>query len=298
MIKPLNPAWLRSLVAVCESGSFTRAAALLDLTQAAVSQHLQRLEAECGPLLIRRTRQLELTPAGVKVLEHARAAATAHQRLQAALAGQDPHAGPVAIASPGSIGLILYPRLLALQQQHPGLMVSYRAAPTADIIAAVLAGRAELGIVSQRMDDERLSADLFARESLCLVMPAAAADDSWPALAALGYIDHPDGRDMGRRLLARAHPGHNIDELPVRGFTNQIGTILDPVARGLGFAVLPRFAVAAYADQRAIRVASALPPVVDSLWLIHRAQWPLSASAAWAVGQLRAQDWSMGMQAA
>ena len=106
MINPLNPAWLRSFVAVCESGSFTRAAALLDLTQAAVSQQLQRLEGECGPLLIRRTRQLELTPAGVKVLAHARAAASAHERLQAALADQDPHAGTIAIASPGSIATV------------------------------------------------------------------------------------------------------------------------------------------------------------------------------------------------
>jgi DNA-binding transcriptional LysR family regulator len=296
MIHPLNPAWLRSFAAVCETGSFTRAAALLDLTQAAVSQQLQRLEAECGPLLIRRTRQLELTPAGVKVLAHARAAATAHERLQAALADHDPHTGTVSIASPGSIGLILYPRLLALQVAHPGLAVSYRAAPTGDIVAAVLAGRAELGIVTQRMDDERLSTELFARESLCLVMPAAVADDSWSTLVQLGYVDHPDGRDMVRRLLARAHPGHSIDQLPVRGFTNQINTILDPVARGLGFAVLPRFAVAAYANQQAVRVVGGIPHVIDRLWLIHRAQWPLSASAAWAMQQLRQQDWSMGMR--
>ncbi len=78
------------------------------------------------------------------------------------------------------------------------------------------------------------------------------------------------------------------------GFTNQIGAILDPVARSLGFAVLPRFAVAAYADQHAIRIAAAIPQVIDSLWLIHRARWPLSASAASAVQELRQQDWSMG----
>lgn len=78
----------------------------------------------------------------------------------------------------------------------------------------------------------------------------------------------------------------------------QIGTILEPVARGFGFTVLPRFAVAAYANQRAIRIDSSIPPLVDSLWLIHRAQWPLSASAGWAVRQLRQQDWSMGMHQA
>lgn len=99
---------------------------------------------------------------------------------------------------------------------------------------------------------------------------------------------------MGRRLLARVYPGQRIDQLPVRGFTNQIGTILDPVARGLGFTVLPRFAVRAYARQQAIRVVDAAPPVRDSLWLVHRAEWPLSASAAWALERLREQDWLAG----
>lgn len=290
----LNPVWLRSFAAVCENGSFTRAAAALDLTQAAVSQQVQRLEAECGPLLIRRTRELELTPAGAKVLAHAREVAAAHARLRAALADNDPHAGNISIASPGSIGLILYPRLLALQTAHPGISVSYRAAPTADIIAAVLASRAELGIVTHPTDDGRLTAQPFAKESLCLVMPAAVTDDSWETLVALGCIDHPDGMDMRRRLLSRVHPGRSLDLLPVRGFTNQIGAILDPVARGLGFTVLPRFAVEAYPDQPAIRVIEAAPRVVDSLWLIFRAQWPWSATAAWAVDYLRKQDWSMG----
>ncbi|MGL6414927.1 LysR family transcriptional regulator [Aeromonas veronii] len=35
----------------------------MDLTQAAVSQHISRLEAEFGPLLLRKPRLLELTRA-------------------------------------------------------------------------------------------------------------------------------------------------------------------------------------------------------------------------------------------
>lgn len=293
----LSHAWLRAFAAVCDTGSFTRAAARLDLTQAAVSQQVQRLEAACGPLLIRRTRQASLTPAGVKVLAYARDMEQAQARLRLALADHDPHVGQISIASPGSIGLLLYPRLLALQAEHPGLAVSYRAAPTAEIIAAVLASRAELGIVTHRPDDERFTTELFTHEHLCLVVPAQMDDVDWPALARLGYIDHPDGMDMGRRLLARVHPGRRIDQLPVRGFTNQIGTILDPVAQGLGFTVLPRFAVQAYARRQAIRVVDTAPQVIDTLWLVRRAEWPLSASAAWALERLREHDWLAGTDA-
>ncbi|MGL6265540.1 helix-turn-helix domain-containing protein [Aeromonas jandaei] len=45
----VNPLWLHTLVVVHETGSFTRAADRLDLTQAAVSQHISRLEANSAP---------------------------------------------------------------------------------------------------------------------------------------------------------------------------------------------------------------------------------------------------------
>ena len=68
----VNPLWLHTLVVVHETGSFTRAAEQLDLTQAAVSQHISRLETEFGPLLLRKPRQLELTPRGLVLLDFAR----------------------------------------------------------------------------------------------------------------------------------------------------------------------------------------------------------------------------------
>jgi|GEM_PF-5160747 len=58
------------------------------------------------------------------------------------------------------------------------------------------------------------------------------------------------------------------------------GLILEPVARGLGFTVLPRHARKAFAGQGKIRVAEQVAPVMDSLWLIYRSEWPLSARAA------------------
>lgn len=73
----VNPLWLHTLVVVHETSSFTRAAERLDLTQAAVSQHISRLEAEFGTLLLRKPRQLELTPRGLVLLDFARQQAQA-----------------------------------------------------------------------------------------------------------------------------------------------------------------------------------------------------------------------------
>jgi DNA-binding transcriptional LysR family regulator len=284
----VNPLWIRSFVTVSDQRSFTRAADKLDLTQAAVSQHLQRLEAEFGQLLIRRPRKIELTPAGHTLLAYAKEIDIASIRLRSRLANDDPHCGEISISSPGSIGLILYQRLLALQVQHRGLSIHYRSAPTGDIIAAVLENRFELGLVTCRPEDERLTVRPFARESLCLVMPANAHDESWSALLELGFIDHPDGREMATRLFARSYPGERFDRLPKRGFTNQIGMILEPVSLGLGFTVLPRFAFEAYPNPEKLRISVSGPDAIDNLWLIHRAEWPISAQAAWAVEMLTA----------
>ena len=65
-----NPQWLRSFSVLAELGNFTRTAEHLDITQAAVSQHIRRLEDELGPLLIRRPRSVELTPAGLSLLAY------------------------------------------------------------------------------------------------------------------------------------------------------------------------------------------------------------------------------------
>lgn len=273
----VNPLWLHTLVVVHETGSFTRAAERLDLTQAAVSQHISRLEAEFGTLLLRKPRQLELTPRGLVLLDFARQQAQAAEQLRARLSDDDPHHGAITLTTPGSIGLLLYPLLLDQQQEHLGLTIQHRFAPTPDIVQAVLAGRSDLGLVDQPPEHPSIAAEPFAREPLCLVVPNDGEEQSWQHLCQLGFIDHPDGRSMAQRLLGRCYPGQRVDEIPLRGFTNQIGLILEPVARGLGFTVLPRFAVTAFAHQEKIRVIQSSIEVIDTLWLIYRAEWPLPA---------------------
>ena len=273
----VNPLWLHTLVVVHETGSFTRAAERLDLTQAAVSQHISRLEAEFGTLLLRKPRQLELTPRGLVLLDFARQQAQAAEQLRARLSDDDPHHGAITLSTPGSIGLLLYPLLLDQQQEHTGLTIQHRFAPTPDIVQAILAGRSDLGLVDQPPEHPSIAAEPFAREPLCLVVPNDGEEQSWQHLCQLGFIDHPDGRSMAQRLLGRRYPGQRVDEIPLRGFTNQIGLILEPVARGLGFTVLPRFAVTAFAQQEKIRVLQSRIEVIDTLWLIYRAEWPLPA---------------------
>lgn len=275
-----NPQWLKSFTTLTETGSFTDSAEQLGITQAAVSQHIRHLEQLLGPLLLRSRRPMELTPAGRALLDYCQQVDRAQRHLELRLGEGDITCGEISLISPGSIGLRLYPLLLDLQEQHRDLSIRHRFAPDSEVTDAVLHNRFEMGLVTQKPDDKRLAFHSFAEEPLELVVPAGCNVSGWQDLEALGFIDHPDGQAMATRLLSRYFPGNpGVRNLPQRGFSNQISLILEPVARGLGFSVLPRFARLAFSRAQDIRVIDGTPGLVDTIWLIHRAEWPLSSRA-------------------
>ncbi|MGF6534068.1 LysR family nitrogen assimilation transcriptional regulator [Paraburkholderia sp. GAS206C] len=64
---------LRALVTVAETGNVTRASALLNVVQPAVSRYLRLLEEDMGvPLFVRSCQGMELTPEGRTLVDYAR----------------------------------------------------------------------------------------------------------------------------------------------------------------------------------------------------------------------------------
>ncbi|MBT0782828.1 LysR family transcriptional regulator [Paracoccus sp. pheM1] len=82
----LDPRLLRAFVAIVDSGSFTRAAERLHMTQSTISQQLARLEDAAGHALIdRAARPVLPTPQGERLLGYARRILALQQEAAAAL---------------------------------------------------------------------------------------------------------------------------------------------------------------------------------------------------------------------
>ncbi|GAA4433007.1 LysR family transcriptional regulator [Actinokineospora soli] len=98
---------LRTVAEIAESGSLTKAAAALGLSQPALSVRLRRIEEEVGaPLFTRTTAGVELTPIGEYVLQRARAILAAVAELREGAGRYAARLKPV-ITVGGSAGSVL-----------------------------------------------------------------------------------------------------------------------------------------------------------------------------------------------
>ncbi|GAA5151694.1 LysR family transcriptional regulator [Pseudonocardia eucalypti] len=237
---------LEYLVTVVDTGSFTRAAAALHVTQPALSHQIRALERTTGgPLLERLPRAVRLTPMGRAMLPHARAAlADAARAGVAARQAGGLQCGELDVATIYSVSLgVLPPVLRAWRRDHPDVHVRLLEFRHADELhAAMLAGRADVAVGPAPPDWEGTVREL-GHEEFVLVL---AADD--PCAAGEGPLPLTELAD---RAWVHYAPGHGLAELVDRacaavGFipraavrTEQTATAPVLAAAGLGPTLTP-----------------------------------------------------------
>ncbi|GEM_PF-41812 len=141
---------LQVFVTVARVESFTRAAEELLLTQSAVSQHVQGLEAQLGARLFERShRGVRLTRAGEVLLDYA-------QRILQLIAEAEEAVAATAETStsvlriggtPLAAGCLLPGWIRTFRRTHPRQRVSLHTAPTDQVVADLLQDRLDLGFV-------------------------------------------------------------------------------------------------------------------------------------------------------
>lgn len=284
MFGMLNPIWLKTFVTLVDTGHFTQTAEKLFMTQPGVSQHISKLELASGYSLITRDKKsFELTEQGRLVYQYALELVANEQALLARLAFDNPFSGCCTLACSGALALMLYPNLLDLQVMHPGLIVKLKAAPNHQILNEIQTGIIDLGIITDMPSQGLFDATEIGLEQLCLVLPAdvKANDNSDNLLTQLGLIDHPDAELYLSLYFAQSQESNlthlNIEEIPVNGYVNQISQILEPVAKGLGFTVLPKSAVDTFQTPERLQILSLKNPVMQTLYMVKKRNRALPA---------------------
>ncbi len=154
---------VRAFVLTAELGSFTRAADVLGVSQAAISLKLKKLEDRLGFRVLARTpRYVELSPQGASFLVHARELLTAHDRALSTLTtarqrlviGMSDH-----VAGPD------LPTLIArMNAQDPALSIELRIASSGVLLQQY--DRRELDTVIVRLHSDRPDGEVLGEESL------------------------------------------------------------------------------------------------------------------------------------
>lgn len=193
---------LRALVAVVDAGGFTGAAASLGTSQATVSRTVAGLERVLGVRVLHRTtREVGLSPAGARVLGHARrvleetaaigravAAAGAQVRIGYAWAALGRHTTAVQ-------------RQWGLEHEAGELVFVQSATPSAGLVE----GLVDVAVLRRPVDDERLATALVGTE------PRFAAVATRHALARRRNVSLRDF--AGRTVAVDARTGTTTEQL-------------------------------------------------------------------------------------
>ena len=129
----MNLRHLEHWLALADTGSFSRAAEKLHITQSALSRSIQALEDELGGALVDRMgKRNELTPLGAAVMVRARRIVHDAQELkQGALDLQLGGLGNLRLGlGSGPAAMLMTPWLVHMARHHPGVRVSVTRGPT------------------------------------------------------------------------------------------------------------------------------------------------------------------------
>lgn len=237
---------LRAVVAVAEHGNFSEAALELQLSQPAISHAIATLEEELGvPLFSRGRHGAVLTPAGERIVYHARQALQHLEMMQKeANLQKGLHGGQVRIASFRSVATHVLPKVIAkFRSCHPEVSVTIIERPDyLDIEQCLREGRADIGITYLPTSKEFEAWELLRDEYVALLPPTATVRShqlTWGELADYPLVllpCLPCGRILHNHIKKLAPPMHTASDI------QEDSTIVSMVVQELGAAILPRLA--------------------------------------------------------
>jgi LysR family transcriptional regulator, nitrogen assimilation regulatory protein len=288
----MNLRQLEFFVHVAEAGSFSRASALMGLTQPAVSRQVSALESELRfGLLHRNGRGVLLTDAGQRFLMYARGILHQLEGARHAVTGNETDlAGKVAIGLPPSLGQVLtLPVVKAFRQRYPNAELAIMEALSVALQERLLAGRLDAAVIHNPLPTPLVRIEPVLTESLCLLSPARGTRGRSVDFHALSKFEliFP-GAPHPIRSLVEAEALRRSVELRVVLEIDAIAISLQLVAEGYGHAVVPYNVVRAGMSGAGVVARPIVRPTLEStVALIVPARRPSTLLADGAADILR-----------
>jgi DNA-binding transcriptional LysR family regulator len=263
---PLSQDQLEAFAAIVRAGTFTRAAAVLHLSQPALSRRITGLEEQLETtLLVRGRRGVNLTESGRRLLTFVEA----QQALEDELAGDLESSsaslrGMVRITGLSSlVAPVVLPALAPFLREHPAIQLELRRDVDRLVIEAVSAGAADYALSQAPSDTPGIIDVRLGDEAFVLV------ESSVHTTRANVFLDVSPTDNTTERFLAaqpaRLRPRGRI----IRTFLHDETNILAGVELGLGRAVKPRHTVPARAS---VRIDSRFTTQHEPVFLHYRRQ--------------------------
>lgn len=281
---------LEVLLAVVETGSFTKAAEALNLSQSGVSHTIAGLEAELGIALLTRNRNgIKLTEAGEQILIHAREIWNRSEQIkQVAAAAKGLQIGTIRVGSFPSASAKLLPGMIrSFRNRYPGIELVLLEGSYEEIKAWIAAGAIDVGFLPS--PSEGIETVPLIRDELVVILPASNRLNAADSLSIEQIADEPFVMPKAgcEALVEEAFRGKQL--VPNTEFeVVENSTILSMVQAGLGISVVPRLVLPDTLD--GIAVISLSPPLFRQSGIGARSL--TSASPAVLAFLQEAQSWA------
>lgn len=259
---------LRALVTVAETGNVTRAAALLNIVQPAVSRQLHLLEEDVGAVLFERGRHgMELTEAGKTLVEYARRVLNEIDRARAELKPPKGMIGGIVTVGllPSTCDLLSSALVKSVAAGFPGIRVRISMGYAGHLQRWLEDGEIDVALLYDPKKTQSIQVTPLLEEGVWIVgLPDT-------GLSAKAPFSFSKLNDMPLVLPSAPHGLRSL----VENAANSVGTSLNVVAEtnamsiqkslvlaGHGMTILPSIAVA---DDIARGILVAAPLVNPSL---------------------------------
>lgn len=277
---------MRAFLAVAATGSFTRAADQLALSQPALTVQIRNLEQALALRVFdRNTRSVALTRSGRDLLPvldrlvRELDSVVSESRAQASLGR-----GVVRLAVLPSIASGILPEVIArFRRTHPDILFVIRDAIAATVNAATRSEEVDLGITGGKLELQDLEALLTTTDQMHAVFPRGHALDREGEMPLAELAAHPlilmDSATSVRQVVDQAFAAAGL-RIEVAAEATYMSTAAAMARAGLGVAILPGSAmeVQAVAELRSRRIDS--PDFTRRITVIRRAGRTLPPASA------------------